>query len=140
LGTLGFLFFHGTKVQRPPHEGRTEPKEIIIRQLNFDVAQQRDYAKLIEWHRGEITRLDSNIRQTKNKLYSQLNQTEVNVKAKDSLIILLNSYQKQVEETHFQHFEDIKKLCNKDQMEYFSELTEELSKIFSTKPKKKKND
>ncbi|MFM9825209.1 hypothetical protein [Flavobacterium sp.] len=140
LGTLGFLFLHRTKGHRPPHEDRTKPKEIIIRQLNFDVVQQRDYAKLIEWHRREITRLDSNIRQTKNKLYSQLNQTEVNVKAKDSLIILLNSYQKQVEETHFQHFEDIKKLCNKEQMEDFSELTEELSRVFLPKPHGPKND
>ncbi|WP_309612906.1 hypothetical protein [Flavobacterium sp.] len=140
LATLGFLFLNGSKDHRPNREGRPEPKTIIIEKLHFDANQQKDYAKLIQWHRGEITRLDDNIRQTKNELYSQLNQAEINVKTKDNLIMLLNSYQKQVEETHFKHFEDIKRLCHQDQMEDFNELTEELSKIFAPKPGRPRHD
>lgn len=140
LATLGFLFLNGSKDHRPNREGRPEPKTIIIEKLHFDANQQKDYAELINWHRGEITRLDDNIRQTKNELYTQLNQTEVNVKTKDSLIALLNSYQKQVEETHFKHFEDIKKICHQDQMEDFNELTEELSRIFAPKPRRPRHD
>lgn len=141
LGTLGFLFLNGPKGHRLPHEGgRPQPKEIIIEKLHFDAAQQKDYAKLIQWHRGEITRLDSTIRQTKNELYAQLNEAEVNTKTKDSLIVLLNSCQKQIEETHFKHFTDIKKLCHQDQLEDFSELTEELSRIFAPKPHRPRHD
>ena len=74
-------------------------------------------------------------------MYSQLNQTEVNLKTKDSLITLLNSYQNQVEETHFKHFEDIKKLCHQDQLEDFNELTEDLSRIFApNKPPRPRHD
>jgi hypothetical protein len=134
LATLCFLFLNGPKGHRPSHEGKPMPKELIIEKLHFDANQQKEYDKLIQWHHGQITKLDDNIRQTKNELYSQLNQTEVNIKAKDSLIMLLNSYQKQVEETHFKHFEDIKKLCHKDQMGDFGELTEELGRIFAPKP------
>ena len=144
LATLGFLFISGPKGHKPPHdrtEGRQMPREIIINRLHFDVNQQKDYDKIIQWHRGEIKKLDSNIRQTKNELYSQLNQTEVNLKTKDSLITLLNLYQNQVEETHFKHFEEVKKLCNKDQLEDFNELTEELSKLFSpNKPPRPRHD
>ncbi len=140
-GTLGFLFFNGPNEHRPPHGGRPEPKAIIIEKLHFDDKQQKEYAELIKWHRGEIKKLDSNIRQTKNELYSQLNQTEVNLKTKDSLITLLNSYQNQVEETHFKHFEDIKKLCHQDQLEDFNELTEDLSRIFApNKPPRPRHD
>jgi len=131
FGTLGFIFLKGPKGNRPPHGDRPEPKEIIIEKLHFDAEQQKDYDKLIKWHRGEITKLDGNIRKAKNELYSQLNQAETNAKIKDSLIVVINSNQKQIEETHFKHFEDIKKLCHKDQMEDFNSLTEELSKIFS---------
>ncbi|MDN3677075.1 hypothetical protein QWY90_07095 [Flavobacterium paronense] len=140
LATLSFLFLNGPKGNRPPHEGRPMPKEIIVEKLHFDEQQQKEYDKLIKWHHGEITRLDSDIRQTKNELYDQLNQTEVNVKTKDSLITLLNSYQKQVEETHFKHFVDIKKLCHKDQMEDFNELTEDLGRIFAPKPRRPRHD
>ena len=132
FGTLGFLILRG-KNHRPPGEDRPQPKEIISEKLHFDAQQQKEYEKLIQWHRGEITKLDSNIRQTKNELYAQLSKPETNVKAKDSLISVINSNQKQIEETHFKHFEDIKKLCHKDQMKNFNDLTEELSRIFAPK-------
>lgn len=139
FGTLGFLLM-GPKGHRPPHEGRPEPKEIIIEQLHFDAAQQKEYAKLIQWHRGEIDKLDGNIRQAKNQLYSQLSQPEMNAKAKDSLIAVINANQKQIEETHFKHFEDIKKLCHKDQIEDFNALTAELSRLFAPKPHGPRHD
>ncbi|WP_284652166.1 hypothetical protein [Flavobacterium terrisoli] len=140
LGTLGFLFLNGPKDHRLPHEGRPKPKEIIIEKLHFDANQKTAYEKLIHWHRGEINRLDDSIRQTKNELYSGLDETEINVKTKDSLIALLNSYQKQIEETHFKHFEDIKKLCKPEQQEDFKALTEELSRIFGPKPRGPRHD
>ena len=140
LGTLGFLFLNGPKGNRPPHEGRPQPKEIIIEKLHFDANQQREYDKLIQWHQEKIRKLDQNIRETKNELYFQLSQPEVVIKTKDSLITLLNFYQNQVEETHFKHFEDIKKLCHKNQMEDFNDLTEELSRIFGSKPHQPKHD
>jgi protein CpxP len=139
LGTLGSLLLTN-KQHRPPNGGRPEPKEIIIEKLNLDKNQQNDYAKLIQWHRGEITRLDDNVRQAKNELYSQLNETETNAKTKDSLIAVINSNQKQIEQTHFKHFEDIKKLCRKDQMKNFNALTEELSRIFAPKPRRPRHD
>lgn len=144
FAVLAFLFVSGPRGHKQPTdrpEGRPNPREIIIERLHFDDKQQKEYAKLIKWHRGEIKKLDSNIRQTKNELYYQLNQTEVNLKTKDSLITLLNSYQKQVEETHFKHFEDIKKLCHQDQLEDFNELTEDLSRIFApNKPPRPRHD
>lgn len=140
LGTLGFLFLNGPKNQRLPHEDRPKPKTIIIEKMHFDAAQQKDYDKLIEWHRGEINKLDGNIREAKNELYAQLNQSEANIKAKDSLISVINSNQKQIEETHFKHFEDIKKLCRKDQLADFNELTEELSGIFAPKHRRPRHD
>lgn len=135
FATLGFLFLNGPKSGRLPHERKPEPKEIIIQKLHFDANQQKEYAKLIQWHRGEIDKLDGNIRKTKNELYSQLSEKQTNVKSKDSLIALLNSYQKQIEETHFKHFEDIKKLCKPEQLEDFNALTEELARIFAPKPR-----
>jgi protein CpxP len=134
LGTLGFLFSNHPKENRGNKEGRSKPKEIIIKKLNFDASQQQEYEKLIQWHRNEITRLDENIRQAKNELYSQLNQPERNTITKDSLITAINSNQKQIEATHFKHFEDIKKLCHPNQLEDFRNLTEELSRIFAPKP------
>ena len=137
FATLGFLFLNGSRGHKhpfdgPPHGGQN-PKEIVIEKLHFDANQRKEYDKIIQWHHGEIERLDKNIREAKNELYSQLSKDQVNVKAKDSLITVINANQKQIEETHFKHFTDIKKLCHPNQLENFNNLTEELSRIFAPK-------
>ena len=140
FATLGFLFFGGTKGHKPPHdrpEGRPKPREIIIERLHFDVNQQKEYGKLIEWHRGEIKQLEDSIKVSKNELYLLLNDDKVDEKAKVTLIDKTALFQKQIEAIHFKHFEDIKKLCKPEQQEYFNELTEELGRLFSrNKPKR----
>jgi len=140
LGTLGFLVFGRPDTHNPQLEGRPEPKQIIMEKLHFDASQQKEYARLIQWHRSEIKKRDENIRQAKNALYSQLSQDSIDVKAKDSLISVINANQKLVEQTHFRHFEDIKKLCRKDQLEDFNSLTEELGRIFALKPHRPRHD
>lgn len=135
LATLVFVFLNGPKPGGMPHEERHQPKAIIIDKLHFDTNQQKEYEKLILWHRGKIDELDSAIRETKNELYSILGEEKIDNNAKTRLITRLNQYQKQVEETHFKHFEDIKKLCKPAQKEEFEALTEELSRIFAPGPR-----
>ena len=137
LGTLGFLLLSGPKGHRPPNgpEGRPKPREIIIEKLHFDAAQIQQYDKLITWHRSQINDLEDRIRDAKNELYLQLNEEVVTNKTTDSLINVLAMSQKQIETVHFKHFQDIKKMCKKEQLNDFSELTEELSKLFSKGPK-----
>lgn len=140
IGSLGFLFLNGPKAGGMLHGGRPQPKEIIIDQLQFDTNQQQEYEKLIRWHRGKIDELDSAIRETKNELYSILGEDKIDENAKARLITRLNEYQKQVEETHFKHFEDIKKLCKPEQKEQFKALTEELSRIFAPRPRQPRQE
>jgi hypothetical protein len=143
LGTLGFLFLTSSNSNHPhgnnDFKRRPEPKEIIIKKLNFDSKQISEYEKLIQWHRKEIRSIEENIRATKNELYLQLHENTINSKVKDSLIDALATYQKQIENTHFNHFQDIKKICREDQLDDFNALTEELSRLFS-KPHPPRHD
>lgn len=133
LGTLSFVFLNGQKEHRGPHEQEPRPKDIIIEKLHFDAAQQKEYEKLIDWHQHEIRSYDDSIREVKNELYQQLSLQQTHSKLKDSLTSLLADYQKQIEATHFKHFEDIKKLCSPNQLQDFNVLTEELSRLFAPK-------
>lgn len=139
FGALGFLLLNGRE-HRPPHRGRPEPKYEIIEKLHFDATQQKEYDKLIEWHQANIGQADDEIREAKNELYSQLSKPAVDSKVKDSLINVINSNQKKIEEIHFKHFEDIKKLCHKGQLNDFNALSEELSKLFAPKHHKPRHD
>lgn len=127
--TLGYVFLRSPKHDRSPME-KNGPKGIIIKKLHFDENQQKEFAKLIEWHQREIQKLDKEIMQSKNALYTLLGNKEIDINIKDSLINALNLNQKLIEETHFKHFEDIKKLCKADQLEEFNEFSKELGGIF----------
>lgn len=134
IAIIGYLFltkdlFLGNK---PP-----KPREIVIKKLDFSSDQIKRYDITITKHQNKIKALDDSIRNTKNKLYSRLKESSTEIYTNDSLVNQINNYQKQIEITHYNHFIEIKKICNKEQLEKFNALTNELSKIFSGKRKPK---
>jgi periplasmic protein CpxP/Spy len=131
LGTLGFLVLSKPNHPRGLEHGRHKPKEVIIEKLHFDANQITQYETLIKSHQDKIKVLDDSIRSTKNQLYELLRKDVVDEKLKITLIDQISMYQRQIDGNHFNHFEAIKKLCKKDQLDDFNELTEELTRIFS---------
>jgi hypothetical protein len=128
FGILVFLFL--SKGNDGPKE-RKLPREIVIEKLHFDENQIIEYDKTILIHQKNIRDLDDSIRATKNELYQLLNSENIDNIQKDSLYLKLAGFQKQIETTHFNHFLEIKKLCKKEQLSDYKNLTEELSKLFS---------
>jgi hypothetical protein len=128
FGILLFLFL--SKGNEGPR-GRKMPREIVIEKLHFDENQIIEYDKTILIHQKNIRDLDDSIRATKNELYQLLNSENIDNIQKDSLYLKLAGFQKQIETTHFNHFLEIKKLCKKEQLSDYKNLTEELSKLFS---------
>ncbi len=128
FGILLFLFL--SKGNEGPR-GRKMPREIVIEKLHFDENQIIEYDKTILVHQKNIRDLDDSIRATKNELYQLLNSESIDNIQKDSLYLKLAGFQKQIETTHFNHFIEIKKLCKKQQLSDYKNLTEELSKLFS---------
>ncbi|WP_395047434.1 hypothetical protein [Flavobacterium sp.] len=131
---LGFFIFSENRSE--DIKKKPKPREIIIRKLGFNKQQAKAYQELINWHRSNIDSLQEQIKNTKQNLYSELVKSEVDNKTKDSLVNKLANIQKEIENTHFKHFQDIKKLCKKEQLDRFSDLTTEFAKIFSkSKPR-----
>lgn len=134
IGIIGFLY-----ISRPndnPHDLGRKPKDIIIEKLHFDANQIQKYEDFIKVYRNTIDSLNNNSREIKAVLYTQLKQPTVNNKVKDSLIQLTLVNQKRIEEANFKHFQDIKNLCTKSQLEDYNSLTEELEKLFSNQNRK----
>lgn len=122
---------------KPPHprhlEGNKGPKMIIIERLHFNKKQITVYEDLIKEHRKKIVNKESEINSIKEELYALLatdNQTESTI-----LIAKINAIEKEIEEIHFAHFLDIKKICNAEQLKDYIKLTNELAIIFTTHKK-----
>jgi protein CpxP len=102
---------------------------LIIAKLHFDEQQIKAYETMVAGHRAEIKKSDEQIFKLKNALYSHLNE-EINQQTKDSLIAAIAGVQTTIEQTHYKHFEDIKKLCKADQQKDFEKLTQEIASLF----------
>lgn len=136
LGLLGFLFFaKPPKPETPQAQERPfgppprEPRAVIIERLHFDKEQAAQYEILVQQHRSTINETDREIRETKNNLYATLSSGNNTVA--DSLQNVLSQLHRKIEDTHYNHFAAIKKLCRPDQLPYFNELTKELAGFFA---------
>ncbi|NQX85723.1 MAG: hypothetical protein HRT67_07430 [Flavobacteriaceae bacterium] len=128
------LFFVITKKHKRSDD---VPKSIIIEKLNLDKQQIVDYELLIDQHKKDIKTKDNSIIQLKKELYSLLHNDSNKIHV-DSLTSKIGSIQKQIETIHFNHFKDIKSICNSLQIKKFNELVDELERIFSNKKHREK--
>ncbi len=132
LGMLVFLV--ANKRQLPPETNESMrlegPREIIIDRLHFDKQQVLAYDKLINQHRELMRELNGRIHEMKNSLYQLLKMEPAT--PNDSLINQLGELQKKIEQVHFSHFTQIKKLCRPEQLVEFKELIYDLANYFST--------
>ncbi|WP_317897320.1 hypothetical protein [Aurantibacillus circumpalustris] len=125
---IAFLFLN--KPKPPRHEG---PKAIIIERLHFDAKQIEAYEALIKVHRKQISEKEIEILNLKTSLYSSIVEP-YKIAQKDYLEKKLAELQIEIEEIHYKHFLDIKKLCHDDQLNNFNELIKDIAGLFS-KPK-----
>ena len=122
---LSWLIFK--KPQRPEGEG---PKALIIEKLRFDKTQIKAYELLIQNHRREIKTHEVLLNQAKQNLYEQLTTPTTEL---DTLYEIIAREHSNIEQIHFHHFEDIKKLCRPEQIAHFEALSKELTFLFSPK-------
>lgn len=133
VGVLLFMFSH--KPPHPPMEGG--PKNEIAHKLNFSPEQVEKYETIIKDHRSSIDKIESEIKTSKNNLFSTLKLSKST--KKDSIITKLGDLQEEIESAHYSHFEKLKAICIPEQMDEFEELTNELGRLFAPPhpPKKK---
>ncbi len=132
---IGFLYFG-----KPKNNHSKPPMKMIIERLDFDEPQKAEFAKLIEVHRNDIENTHKRITKAKNNIYKDLKSETPSLN--DSLIQVIATEVKQIEGLHFNHFKDIKNICNDKQKEEFNKLADELGTVFqpNKRPKNKRHD
>lgn len=135
LALVAHVLRSNNRPPHPPHPSHQPggPKNLIIERLHFDEQQVAAYQQLIDQHRAAIRAGDKRILQLKTELYTSLSAPADNVPT-DSLAVAIANEQRHMEQVHYHHFADIKKLCRPDQLKYFNELAPELAQLFGPPP------
>lgn len=137
--TIGLLVI-GKPDGPPPHINSLDrgegPRDIIIKRLDLDEGQIKEYEGLIEDHKAKIKGKTNEMNETRNALYQLLNKPDA--ERTDSLKSRIGAIQYEIESIHLQHFEDIRGLCQPDQLDAFEDLSSDLAAFFlPPRPKKK---
>jgi hypothetical protein len=119
--TISMIVFHGGK--------QGGPKDEIIEKLKFDDKQIVSYELLIEQHKLSVKSNREQIKDTKDKLFALLKGDDYS--EKEILIGNLEKLNTEIEHLNFNHFVDIKNICELNQIEDFNKLTQELGHLFS---------
>ena len=113
------------------HPVRKEPKTLIISRLKLNDHQIELYENLIKNHRNAINPTRNKIQKNKKLLYKGLNNNE---KINDSIFSIIKDLNNKIELINYNHFIDIRNICDDSQLKLFNEVSKDLHRIFSKKP------
>lgn len=113
------------------HPVRKLPKTLIINRLKFNSNQIDLYENLIKNHREAINPTRNKIKKNKKLLYRGLNNNE---KINDSIFSIIKVLNNKIELINYNHFMDIRNICDDNQLKLFNDLSKDLNRIFSKKP------
>ena len=110
---------------------RKLPKTLIINRLKLNNHQIDLYQNLIKKHRNAINATRNKIQKNKKLLYKGLNNNE---KINDSIFSIIKDLNNKIELINYNHFIDIRNICDDSQLKLFNEVSKDLHRIFSKKP------
>ncbi|GAB4031235.1 periplasmic heavy metal sensor [Spirosoma gilvum] len=135
LLTIGFVFvksdfFPLSNERHGPLPSREGPARIIIERLHFDEGQQQQYWKMVRQHQEKTRQLNDESVQLFRAYYHLLSEPQPDSVKEQALTQKIADNQRQQAEVNFAHFQKIKALCRPDQQAYFTQLVDELARLF----------
>jgi Spy/CpxP family protein refolding chaperone len=126
LFTLGFFWLNKFLPQFANDKG---PKEFLIKELDLNSNQQKQYELLIEDHRKLVRDLKKRIGEERNVLYDLLKEPSQNDSALLAGANQFSLHMRDMELVHLRHFKQLRNLCDNNQKIKFDALLHQLSKI-----------
>lgn len=136
FGTLAFLFFSGREHHHAPPFGKGGPAQMIIKELSLDEQQQDKFSNLREQHHSSMALLDKELEETAKSYLNKLVSTDTS--DVDSLRQAIGRLEMQRASVTYQHFKDLRSICNAEQQEKFDALLPELFRILTMPPPPKR--
>ncbi len=119
-------FFKSPHAHLPP---KLHPRMMIETRLDLTPSQKDRYEKLVDEHREVLRPAKQELNNLKLEFYNSLKSTSGVIDPffyKEKIL----SAQWNIEMIHYSHLEDLRKLCNEEQLENFDELIDESKNIF----------
>ena len=134
LGTISFLW-----LRKPPHpeQQKEEKFKIIIDKLEFNAEQQKKYMNLVHAHHQSFEKLNEATCNLRRDYYYLMKNDAIDRIQADSLNTLIGKNQSEINQLNFEHFLNIKALCDEHQKVLFNNFVGEIGRLFNPPPKRR---
>jgi len=112
----------------PPRFGEGGPAKMIIEELKFTPEQIQKFDKLKEAHQSAMRELKDKGKEIRTNYFDLLKQEQPDQKMADSLASSIAANQKAIEVVTFDHFKEVRKLCDDNQKKHFDEIIGDILK------------
>lgn len=106
----------------PMGEGPEGPARMIIEQLKLSPPQIEQFEKLKQEHRAGINKLRQSGKGMRDRFFNLLKNSNPDEKSANALADSISYNQKEIELVTFNHFKEVRKICNEEQQKRFDEI------------------
>jgi periplasmic protein CpxP/Spy len=128
--------------QKPPHGPMSHaprPADRIIHELNFTHDQQNEFEKLKRQHHDAMLDLQSEGRALRDEFFELLKQENPDQAAVTEKVKAIAKNQEDIEMVTFNHFQQVRKLCNPEQQKRFDNMIKDLLHTMAGPPGRKRD-
>ena len=119
----------------PPRHMEGGPGRMIIEELKLSQEQIQQFEKLKEAHRSAMRELDGKGKELRNQYFDLLKQEQSDQKLSGELLSAIANNQKIIENVTFDHFRDVRKLCNVGQKKTFDSIIGDILRNMAGPPR-----
>jgi Spy/CpxP family protein refolding chaperone len=119
-----WMFRPGSQFMGREGAGQFRMQHFIERELNLSEDQKQAFRELRRDHFKETQNISRDIRMYRSALFDQLQEGDGNTQKADSLTQALGKAQEAMEKAIYEHFAELRSICDEKQKEKFDRITE----------------
>lgn len=121
------LFF--VSMPKPPSQGANIMEEVSSK-LDFNEEQKNRFVAMAKLHREQMMALNKQERELTREYFSHLRQENQEAKLQD-LVNSIQTVQESKLKLTYDHFEEVKTICNADQIAHFDDLLDDIMRVLT---------
>jgi len=121
------VFFLMNKPPHPPQRGQQDFKHNVIRILQLDAAQKKEFHQLAMKHRETLQNLSEEQRELLVPYFQSLIDS-LDLPNEEALLMQVQTIERQKIVSTHQHLIDVRSILKKEQLPYFEKFVKEFSK------------
>lgn len=118
--------------QRRPEKG--SPADYLVKELILNAEQQNKLRELGKQHHEASEKIRGQIKDARHQLFALLQQPGIADSTKKSAADNVAKYLEQLDLLTFDHFQQLRAMCNPEQQKKFDEIIEEVLQMIASGP------